>query len=83
MPHKWTVKAVGTVSKRLPRSTDVHAQRFGALGREQMLGPIRAWFLWPKAEDIRIKWDTYAPCITRTTLLSSQPVWRRLRAAHS
>lgn len=44
-----------------------------------MLGLIRAWFLWPKTEDIQIKWDTYAQCITWTTLLTNQPMRRRLR----
>lgn len=28
-----------------------------------MLGPIRAWFLWPKTEDTQIKQDTCASAL--------------------
>ena len=68
----------------LPRSTEVHAWWLWALGREQMLGLIRAWLLWPTtAEDIQIKRDTCAQCIMWTTLLPDQPMWRGLRVAAS
>lgn len=50
---------------------------FGALGREQMLGLIRAWFLQPRmAEDVQIKWDTCAQGSMWTAPLSQQPIWR-------
>lgn len=48
-----------------------------------MLGLIRAWFLWPKTEDIQMTWDTCAQCITWTALPTDQPMRRRLRGTLS
>lgn len=40
-----------------------------------MLGLIRAWFLWSKmAENIQIRLDTCAQCVTWGALLTHQPI---------